>query len=134
MKNTACALPLLAVFFLCPACRTPRPSANGSPPLVGAAPTAGSIPSKPSNSLLIPSPRRLVGRIIAVDSNRHFAIVELATSIPSLESDIELVVRADDLRETGRLRSTRQLRGRTLGTQVLSGEPALGDEVVTAGP
>ncbi len=69
-----------------------------------------------------------------MDSNRHFAIVELATSIPSLEFDIELVVRADDLRETGRLRSTRQLRGRTLGTQVLSGEPALGDEVVTAGP
>jgi len=36
--------------------------------------------------------------------------------------------------ETARLRASRYLRGRTLGTKILTGQPAPGDEVVWLAP
>ena len=120
MKNTARALTPLAVFFFA-ACQSP-------------APPAASSPATPPAPLLAPSPHRLVGRVIGVDSTRRFAIVELAPSAPVSRPDTELIARTDDLRETARLRATRQLRGRTLGTAIMTGQPAIGDEVVWASP
>ncbi len=120
MKNTARALTPLAVFFFA-SCQSPTPPAVSS----------SAIPPAP---LLAPSSHRLVGRVIGVDSTRRFAIVELAASAPAPRPDAELIARTDDLRETARLRATRQLRGRTLGTTIVNGQPAIGDEVVWASP
>lgn len=132
MKNTACVLLPLAVFFLSAttSCHTSTlPSADMVPsPALTPTAAAASAPIEPAH--LAPSPHRLVGRVIGIDPTRRFAIVELAATAPALEPDAELVARTDHLLETGRLRTTRQLRGRTLGTAVISGEPSLGDEVV----
>jgi hypothetical protein len=38
------------------------------------------------------------------------------------------------LRETGRVRASRYVRGRTLGTTLVAGQPSLGDEVVWLAP
>ena len=42
---------------------------------------------------------------------------------------MELLARNDELRVTANLRASRQLRGRTLGVQIIAGLPAVGDEV-----
>lgn len=85
---------------------------------------------------LAPSPRLIVGRILSVDSGRQFAFVELGSDAPApqLTDGTELIARSSDLRETARLRASRYLRGRTLGTTVLSGQPTPGDEVVWLAP
>ncbi|MBC7368038.1 MAG: hypothetical protein H7343_14700 [Undibacterium sp.] len=116
--NTARAFTPLAVFFLLGACRSAP-----SPAVVGKSPSASS---------LAPSPHLIVGRVLAVDILRHFALIDIASSAPSsaLAPDRELLTRTDDLRVTARLRATRQLRGHTLGTLITAGAPNLGDEVV----
>ena len=97
-------------------------------------------PQKPTPILaegaLIPSPRLIVGRVIAIDAPRGFAIVELAADAPAAAASegAELISRTLELRETARLRATRQHRGRILGTQVLSGQSSPGDEVVWLAP
>ena len=94
--------------------------------------TAASTPVEP----LAPSPRLILGRIIAVDTAQHFAFVELAADAPAAaqQEGAELISRSLELRESGRLRVSRYLRGRTLGTTILKGQPATGDEVVWLAP
>ncbi|MES2693649.1 MAG: hypothetical protein V4773_09260 [Verrucomicrobiota bacterium] len=120
MKIAARALVALAAISFLPACRTTAPATKT--PLV--------------SESLAPSPRLIVGRVVAVDTARRFAFVELATDAPpaATTADTELITRTLDLRETGRLRASRQLRGRTLGTLILSGRPNAGDEVVWLAP
>ena len=85
---------------------------------------------------LAPSPRLIIGRVLATDPDRQFAFVELGADVPAtnLTEGIELIARAFDLRVTGRLQTSRYLRGRTLGTVILSGQPTPGDEVVWLAP
>ena len=85
----------------------------------------------PADALTL-SPHKIVGRIVAVDPARGFAFVSLTAKTPAaaLADGGELIVRSDDLSETGRLRSSRYTRGRTLGAQIISGQPKIGDEVV----
>ena len=128
MPFTARLLTLLAVIFFLAACShlaplTPAPIVRrGDPP--------AAIPLPPD--ALWPSPRQLVGRILALDAARGFAFVTLTAAPPAaaLADGAELIARTDDLRETARLRASRYARGRTLGAQILSGQPSPGDEVV----
>ena len=85
---------------------------------------------------LVPSPRLIVGRIVAIDSAQRFAFVELATDAPSaaLISGTELAARTLELRETGRIQVSPYLRGRTLGAKIVGGQPSPGDEVVWLAP
>lgn len=125
MSLTARLLTLLAVIYFVPGCSTatttPQPSRSAA--------SAAMLP--PADALTL-SPHKIVGRIVAVDTARGFAFVSLTTTTPAaaLVEGGELIVRSDDLRETGRVRTSRYTRGRTLGTQIISGQPKLGDEVV----
>ena len=85
---------------------------------------------------LAPSPRLIVGRIIAVDPAQGFAFVDLAADAPAaaVVEGTELVARTLDLRETARVRASRYVRGRTLGTKIVGGQPSPGDEVVWLAP
>ena len=130
MKLTARLLAPLAVIFLVAACRhLPAPdhsSPGGSNAATGPLPTGA----------LLPSQNLLVGRVHAVDAARGFAMVELDSAAPAaaLADGAEMVARTDDLRETARLRVSRYVRGRTLGTKIVSGQPAPGNEVVWPTP
>jgi hypothetical protein len=128
MLFTARLLTLLAVIFLAGACSrfapltpTPLPPRAGDP-----------LPP----DALQPSPNRLVGRVLAVDLPNGFVIVDLAGDPPAaaLADGAELIVRTDDLHETARLRVSRYLRGRTLGTTLVSGRPSPREEVVWHAP
>lgn len=85
---------------------------------------------------LAPSPRLIVGRVVALDWNLRQAILELGPEAPAeaLVPDAELTTRDASLRETGKLRVSRQLRGKILGTFLLSGSPAVDNEVVWLAP
>lgn len=130
MPFTARLLTLLAVIFFLPACQymTPLPPLPGGKPV--APPPEPEVPLPPD--ALRASPRRLVGRITAIDTPGHFAIVTLAAEPPpgALAQGADLIARTDDLRETARLRTSRYVRGRTLGAQIVQGQPTPGDEVV----
>lgn len=93
-------------------------------------------PSAATIEPLVPSPRLVLGRVIAVDTSHGFAHVELAADAPpaALAEGTELIARTDDLRETGRLRASRYVRGRILGTTIAQGRPDLGHEVVWLAP
>lgn len=100
-----------------------------------APPPATATPAEP----LAPSPRLVVGRVLELDAARGFALVELAPDAPrpALVPGTLLVARRPDLSPVATLRTSAQLRGRTLGTRVASGTPRPGDEVVwevPAGP
>ena len=121
------ALLLLGAAIWTASCaRSPAPAAKPEP---APAPVLGA-------DALLPSPRLIVGRIIAVDPDRRFAFVELNADAPpaALAEGGELITRTLALQETGRLRVSRQQRGRTLGTNVLAGQPAPNDEVVWLAP
>jgi hypothetical protein len=94
-----------------------------------------SLPPLPADALA-PSPRLIIGRIIAVDLAQKFAFVELASDSPAaaLTDGTELIARTLELRETARLRASRYVRGRTLGTRIIGGQPSPGDEVVWLAP
>ena len=128
MHFTARLLSLLAVIFLLGSCRhfASRPSPAKSPSSSVALPAGA----------LIPSPRLIVGRVIAIDAERRFAFVELATDAPAgaTEDGTELMARTLELRETARLHASRYVRGRTLGTNIVAGQPSPGDEVVWLAP
>jgi hypothetical protein len=85
---------------------------------------------------LAPSPRLIVGRILAIDPDRSFALVDLASDAPAaaLVEGAELVARTFELRETSRLRVSRYHRGHTLGTTIAAGQPSVGEEVVWLAP
>ncbi len=116
-------LPLAAVLLL-GACRLLLP-----------APPPARVPVLPTDALK-PSPRLLVGRIIAVDRQQGLAFVELASEAPAdaLQEGTELIARTLALAETGRIRASRYVRGRTLGATILHGQPAPGEEVVWLAP
>lgn len=85
---------------------------------------------------MAPSPRLIVGRVLAIDPQRQFAIVDVGSDAPAaaLVDGVELTSRTLDLRETAQLRVSRYVRGHTLGTMVISGQPSPGDEVVWLAP
>jgi hypothetical protein len=94
-------------------------------------------PPPPPPEPLAPSPRLIVGRVIAIDTERAFAFVELAADAPpsALAEGTELVVRDPaSLRQTGRLTASRYVRGRTLGSTIAAGTPAVGQEVTWTAP
>lgn len=99
-------------------------------------PTAKSPATILSAGALLPSPRLIVGRIAAIDEAERFAFVELAPDVPkaAVIAGTELSVRTLALRDTGRLEVSPYLRGRTLGTKILAGQPSPGDEVVWLAP
>jgi len=141
MNLTAASAVSLAAILSLTACRSrlARPDAPAAaPPPAAAAParTAPSVLPSAADTSLAPSPRLIVGRITAVDTARGFAFVELASEAPAvaLVADTELIARTLDLRETARLRASRYLRGRMLGTTVAQGRPRIGDEVVWLAP
>lgn len=94
------------------------------------------IPAAGQAAVLWPSPRLIMGRIIASDEARGFAFVELQTDAPadSIRADAELLVRTNDLAPLATLRASRHLRGRVLGCQIVAGRPAVGAEVVWLPP
>jgi hypothetical protein len=116
MSHTARALLPLAVFFLVLGCGTAPAPKTATPPATE----------------LAPSPNLYVGRILAIDLERHFAFVALTPSAPpiALQPDIVLLARNAELRTTAHLRTSHQLRGRTLGVLIISGQPTVGEEVV----
>lgn len=126
MNRTAAVLALLAVSSFSAGCHH---AAARRPP---AAATASVLAA----GALLPSPRLHVGRIIAVDAAQGFAFVELAPDAPggAQFDGTELLARTPDLRPTARLAASRYLRGRTLGTRILAGQPSPGDEVVWLAP
>ena len=124
----ACSVPLLAALVTAPGCRSvfapdSPPGSSASQPVLGA-------------GALLPSPRLIVGRIVAVDGPQRFAFVEVATDAPNaaLSTGTELMVRTLELQPTGKLEVSRYLRGRTLGTKIVAGQPSPGDEVVWLAP
>ena len=132
MIRTARLLAPLAVFFFASACSyfnplTPKPMGQRQPAM-----PADPLPA----GALLPSRNLLVGRVLAVDAGSRFASVELVTDAPAtaLTDGAELISRSDGLRETARLRASRYVRGRTLGTNIVAGQPAPGDEVVFPAP
>ena len=130
MLFTARLLTLLAVISFLGACAPVAPTSPVARP--ADPPTESPLPP----DALRASPRRIVGRVLAVDAVRGFAFVTLAAEPPpaALAAGAELLTRSADLHETGRLRAARYVRGRTLGGQILSGQPTLGDEVVFQTP
>ena len=99
------------------------------------------VPTKPAPAVLsagalLPSPRLIVGRVIAVDESRRLAFVELAPDAPqaALVDGTELSVRTLSLRDTARLQTSPYVRGRTLGAKIMAGQPSPGDEVVWLAP
>jgi hypothetical protein len=121
---------LVPLFVSLAGCGTRATSSAAPPP---SSPTGGGVLA---DDALVPSPRLIVGRIIAVDPARGFAFVELAADAPAsaLTEGTELIVRTPDLREKARLKTSRHLRGRTLGTNVVGGQPSPDDEVVWLAP
>eukprot|EP01031_Cornospumella_fuschlensis_P043613 gene43613-biopygen34794 len=108
--------------------RTPAPIVRrGDPPTPP--------PPLPPDALRT-SPHRLVGRVLSVDRARGFAIVALASepAAAALLPGVELIARTDDLRATARLQVSRYVRTRTLGALIVSGQPAINDEVVFREP
>lgn len=118
MSLLRAALP--GLMLLAASCVAPPP-----PPLAA---SAAVPPAEP----LAPSPRLLVGRVIALDVARGFAIVELAPEAPrpALAPGTLLVARSPDLTPVATLRASAKVQGRILGTRVASGIPRPGDEVV----
>ena len=105
-----------------------------APVAAGSAPAA--LPVTAPAEPLVPSPRLIIGRVVAVDSELRQIIIELAPDAPgeAIVPDTELTTRDAALRETGRLKVSRQLRGRILGTFLAAGSPAVHNEVVWLAP
>lgn len=128
---TAVGVGALGIFAGCaasPGAADPA-SGSGAGSLKAAAATVTSDP-------LAPSPRLILGRILSVDAAQGFAFVELANDAPAaaLVEGTELIVRTLELKETARVRVSRYIRGRTLGTRIVAGQPAPTDEVVWLAP
>lgn len=124
MQLTAFALTSLAVIFFVGCQHTPSSNRAGTSSQVAA------------NETVSPSPRLIVGRVIAVDHERGFAFIDLTRDAPAaaVVADAELVSRTPDLQGTALLHVSRHRRGRTLGTTITSGKPSPGDEVVWLAP
>ena len=99
-------------------------------------PASTRTPADLGADVLWPSPRIIVGRLVAWDEARGFAFVELQADAPSEASrpDAELLVRAADLTPGATLRASPHLRGRLLGCRIIAGRPGVGTEVVWLPP
>jgi hypothetical protein len=130
MKNAALLLLPLAAFFFCGGCRTTEPVGRIVP---DARSPASLSPTNPAHTYAA-SPHKIVGYILAIDESRDFAVIDLTADPPpaELRDGTALTVRTRDLRKTARLTASRFLRGHTLGATILSGLPAVGEEVVLA--
>lgn len=129
--NFAARLPtLLAAGLIWSGCTAIRSTDSASPAIAHR--EATTTPAEP----LTPSPRLIVGRVLATDPVGAFAWVDLVFDAPAgaLGEGAELTTRTFNLRPTGTLRTSRYMRGRTLGTQIVSGQPTPGDEVVWLAP
>ena len=124
-QKRSTSLALIAFLPLCAGCS-----------LFSTKPPTKSAPSVLSAGALLPSPRLIVGRVIAVDESRRLAFVELAPDAPqaALIDGTELSVRTLSLRDTARLQTSPYVRGRTLGAKIMAGQPSPGDEVVWLAP
>ncbi len=124
MHLTASALTSLAVIFFA-GCQH---SSSANP--------GEAAPEVTANETVSPSPRLIVGRVIAVDRERGFAFIDLNRDAPAaaLATDAELSARTPELQETALLHVSRHRRGRTLGATITSGKPSPGDEVVWLAP
>lgn len=92
-----------------------------------------SKPDAPADaSRTVPGPVQVLGRVIAVDMRTLSVIIDLApyVSLPGDFATRPLITRRDDLQPTARLQSSPYLRGHTLGTRLVAGQPQIGDEVV----
>lgn len=125
-KNAAWLLPLLAAFlFFLAGCQSPDAADSRS----------ASAPPTPTHRYE-PSPERIVGYILDIDEARGFAVIDVAADVPadSLREGTPLAVRTRDLHPTAHLTSTRFLRGHTLGATIVTGLPAIGEEVTRREP
>lgn len=130
LKNAALPLTLLAAFFvvLVAGCRSPRVE-RASPDAIA---HEQSRHPGPVAHTYTPSPHRVVGYILEIDEARGFVIVEVTAEPlpPELQTGADLTVRTRDLQKTAHLSATRFLRGHTLGATIVTGLPAVGEEVV----
>lgn len=77
----------------------------------------------------------MVGRILSVDLPRGLAVVELPTpTVAPPAPGTHVLVRDDDLRDTGELQVTATRQGRILGAWIIRGRPEAGHEVVWSAP
>jgi len=109
--------------------RKPKPAADAG----GVEePAQSAQPAQPART--VPGPVQVVGRVTAVDLRTLAVVVEIApyAVIPPAFGSRILISRKDDLQPTARLKASPYLRGRTLGTRLLAGQPQVGDEVVLA--
>jgi len=75
--------------------------------------------------------------VLAVDPAAHTVIVDVSpyAVLPgNLTGRMLLARNPGDLRPTGRLQASPYLRGLTLGTRLIEGQPVVGDEVVLVPP
>lgn len=110
---------------------------KSTPPPAEPAPASAAGPAAPSLAALSPSPRLIVGRVLSVDREQRVATIDLHGDAPAaaLVAGAELIARNEtSLAQTGVLRASRYVRGRTLGATIDSGQPAVGDEVVWLAP
>ena len=121
VKHGASLTGLVALLTFAGGCRNVAPAAT---------------PTVLASGALLPSPRLILGRVIAVEPARGVAVVELAADAPksALVAGTDLIARTPDLRETAHLEVSPFLRSRTLGTKIVAGQPSPGDEVVWVAP
>ena len=119
----------LALCLLLAGCATAPRSAT---PLAAPKPGEGG-----SAVRLQPSLSLTVGRVLAVDEKAQTVIVDVspyATLPADLTGQTLLARDPASLLPTARLQASPYQRGRTLGTRLLEGHPALGDEIVLPPP
>jgi hypothetical protein len=98
------------------------------------APADAGLTPKVSATTTTASSALVVGWIIGIDPSSKSVLVEVGsfTVLPSDFATRILIARTDDLRPAARLQSSSFLRGRILGTRLITGSPQVGDEVVCA--
>jgi hypothetical protein len=122
----ASSLALCALLLAGCSTRGPKSSAPGE------SVEKGKPDTKTDTGRTVPGPVQVVGRVIAVDQRTLSVIVQLGpyVELPFDFTTRQLIARRDDLQPTARLQSSPYLRGRTLGTRLIAGQPQVGDEVV----
>jgi hypothetical protein len=100
----------------------------------GSKPAVAPSPADAHSSAIVPSPSRVVGRIISVDMRELAVIIEIPpfeAAPPDFKGRV-LISRMDDLHPTARMQASPYLSGRILAARLVAGRPQVGDEVVFA--